>query len=77
MMIGLPLALGSLYLRAIAVSRGRLPPASTKGRYLLGSLRYLVGGGMSRRRKWLVLVMTPACPLVAPQAAAATRTPAR
>ena len=49
MMIGLPLALGSLYLRAIAVSRGRLPPASTKGRYLLGSLRYLVGGGMSRR----------------------------
>src|SRR3989449_9122079 len=48
--------LGSLYLRATRIARGRVPGGSTRGRYVAGALRYLVGGGMSRRTPLPVLL---------------------
>ncbi len=50
MLIGVPMALGSLVLRAIEVNRSggtwRGPPSP--GRHLLGSFRYLLGGTLRR-----------------------------
>ena len=56
LMIGVPLMAGSLYFRASNVVRGRLPRGTMKGRYLAGSLRYVVGGGMSRKASRAVLL---------------------
>ena len=56
LMIGLPLMAGSLFFRSRAVVRGRVPTGTTTGRYLAGSLRYLVGGGMSRSSSRRVLL---------------------
>src|SRR5256712_1782450 len=56
LIIGVPMMLGSLYLRATGIARGRLPTGSTRGRYVAGALRYLVGGGMSRRTPLPVLL---------------------
>jgi len=56
LMIGVPMMLGSFVLRATGAARGRVPAGSTPGRYLLGSLRYLYGGGMSRRTAPAVLL---------------------
>jgi hypothetical protein len=56
LMIGAPMALGSLVLRVSGITRGRVPAGSTRGRYLLGSLRYLLGGGLSRRSSLTVLL---------------------
>jgi hypothetical protein len=56
LMIGAPLVAGSLYFRARDLLRGRVPGGTTKGRYLAGSLRYLVGGGMSRGTSRAILL---------------------
>ena len=56
LMIGVPMALGSLVLRVSGIAKGRVSAGSTRGRYLLGSLRYLVGGGMSRRSSLTALL---------------------
>lgn len=56
LMIGVPMALGSLVLRVSGLARGRVPAGSTSGRYLLGSFRYLLGGGLSRRSSLTVLL---------------------
>ncbi len=56
LMIGVPMALGSLVLRVSVITKGRVPAGSTRGRYLLGSLRYLLGGGLSRRSSLTVLL---------------------
>ena len=56
LMIGVPLMFGSLYVRAIGIAKGRLPAGTTRGAYLAGSLRYLLGGGMSRKSPRAVLL---------------------
>jgi len=56
LMIGVPMMLGSLALRGSGISRGRVPAGSRSGRYVLGSFRYLLGGGMSRRTPLPILL---------------------
>ncbi len=57
-MIGLPMFVGSIFLRTLAVTRagpGALE-GQTTGRYLLGSARYLYGGTLSRKSPKIVLI---------------------
>ncbi len=57
-MIGLPMFVGSIFLRTLAVSRGGAgtPAGQTTGRYVLGSVRYLYGGTLSRKSPKIVLI---------------------
>src|SRR3989442_8601035 len=56
LIVGVRMMLGSCYLRATGIAKGRLPAGSTRGRYVAGALRYLVGGGVSRRTPLPVLL---------------------
>ena len=56
LIIGLPLLVGSLYCRAANVVKRRAPAGVSGGRYVLGSLRYLYGGGLSRATSPAILL---------------------
>ncbi len=56
LLIGFPLLVGSLISRIGDVTKGNVPAGTTKGRYVLGSLRYLYGGGLSRATSLVVLL---------------------
>jgi len=49
LIIGVPLLVGSLACRIANTAKGKVPAGTAKGRYVLGSFRYLYGGGMSRQ----------------------------
>lgn len=56
LIIGIPLLVGSLCLRFANVVKRRNPSGVSKGRYVLGSFRYLYGGGMSRTTSPAILL---------------------
>ncbi len=56
LIIGLPLLVGSLVSRIGDVLKGAVPAGKSRGRYLAGSFRYLLGGGMSRDTSLVVLL---------------------
>ncbi len=48
LLVGVPLLLGSIVLRSYAVRARRVPPGRSPARHVLGSFRYLYGGGVNR-----------------------------